>query len=93
LNLLWKLWELTLTNQSFMLIADSPNTCSEAIFSILSLISPLEYIGDYRPYFTICDPDFKIIIEESQRKMMRNIIIGVTNPLFLRVYLLFRFQN
>jgi hypothetical protein len=72
-----------------MLVADAPNVTSEAIFSILSLISPLEYIGDYRPYFTICDPDYKIIIEESKRKMMRNIIIGVTNPLFLRVNFLY----
>lgn len=52
MHMLWDCWELALTNQPFMLVGDSPAICGQAIFAILSLISPLEYIGDFRPYFT-----------------------------------------
>lgn len=49
------------------------------MFAILSLISPIEYIGDYRPYFTIYDKDFKTITEEMESNNLHNIVIGVTN--------------
>lgn len=84
MHMLWDCWELALTNQPFMLVGDSPAICGQAIFAILSLISPLEYIGDFRPYFTIYDNDFKRISEQLDAASLNNIVIGVTNQLFLK---------
>ncbi|CAD8130542.1 unnamed protein product [Paramecium sonneborni] len=79
-----KLWELILTNQQFMVIADSPYQCSEIILGMISLISPMKFSGDYRPYFTIYDKEFQQINQELENSIVRNIIIGVTNPFFLK---------
>ena len=65
-------------------MADSPEQCSEVVFGAISLISPLEYVGNYRPYFTIYDPEYKQIKEECDKKIIRNCIVGVTNPFFLK---------
>jgi len=53
-----------LTNQSFLLVADTPQICSEAVFTFLSLISPLEYGGEFHPYFTIYHPEYNGIQKE-----------------------------
>lgn len=58
-NLLWSIWQLVLINQPILVVGDNPSICSEGILAMISLISPLEYVGDYRPYFTIYDPDYK----------------------------------
>eukprot|EP01130_Rhizamoeba_saxonica_P018450 TRINITY_DN923_c0_g1_i13.p1 TRINITY_DN923_c0_g1~~TRINITY_DN923_c0_g1_i13.p1 ORF type:complete len:252 (+),score=38.63 TRINITY_DN923_c0_g1_i13:203-958(+) len=54
------LWELVLLSQPILVISPNPAQCSEVCLGLLSLISPLEYIGDVRPYFTYRDPDFSI---------------------------------
>jgi len=62
---------------------------SEAVLGVISLISPLEFSGDYRPYFTIYDPDYRLYQEEHEKKKIGNVILGVTNPLFLKVIIFF----
>lgn len=69
-----------------MIITDSPNQCSELVLASISLISPLTYTGDYRPYFTIYDPEFPLIQQELDQSIVRSIIIGVTNPFFLKTF-------
>lgn len=68
-----------------MIVADSPCIVSNAVLGAISLISPLEYISDYKPYMTVYDDDFheiqKVINERPERM---NMMIGVTNPLFLK---------
>jgi hypothetical protein len=86
LHLLWKLWELVITNQPLLVISDSPSECSETVFGLISLISPLEFNGDYKPYFTIYDPAYKVYQEQYERKVINNAILGVTNPLFLKSF-------
>ncbi|RYG41497.1 hypothetical protein EON68_03010, partial [archaeon] len=39
-------------------MAPVPDLCGDAVCAIVSLISPLEYCVDFRPYFTLYDPDF-----------------------------------
>lgn len=58
---------------------------SEAVLGAVSLVSPLEYSGDHRPYFTIYDPDYRLYQEEHEKKVVGDVILGVTNPLFLKV--------
>lgn len=84
LPMLWKLWESVLCNQPIMIMSDSPAESSEAVLSLVSLIYPLEYQGDYKPYFTIYDPCYKQMQEMYEKKTFRSIILGVTNPLFLK---------
>ena len=82
---LWKLWELVLTNQPIMVVSDLPSECSETVLGLLSTICPLEYQTDYKPYFTIYDPEYREIQDLYDKKIAKCAIIGVTNPLFLKV--------
>ncbi|KAM9968252.1 hypothetical protein ACTFIW_002689 [Dictyostelium discoideum] len=55
---LWMLWELVLLGHPLLVISPNPPMCSDSVLALVSLISPLHYCGDYRPYFTIHDTDF-----------------------------------
>ncbi|ORZ12233.1 hypothetical protein BCR42DRAFT_79445 [Absidia repens] len=77
---LWLLWELILLGEPIIVIAPDPAVCSEAVASLVDLINPIPYCGDYRPYFTIQDSDFKSFVNKNQPPT--NLILGVTNPFF-----------
>lgn len=47
-------------------MAQSPTVCSAVVQSLVSLIWPLQYCLDYRPFFTIHDSDFKEYTSKSQ---------------------------
>ena len=80
-----------------LLITDSPESCSLAILSIISLISPLIYAGEYYPYFTIFDSNFKIVESQCEKKKLSDTIIGATNPFILKLFSdfpnTFQFEN
>uniref|UniRef100_A0A6P7H878 Protein DENND6A-like n=1 Tax=Diabrotica virgifera virgifera TaxID=50390 RepID=A0A6P7H878_DIAVI len=50
------------------------------VLALTRLICPLQYCGDYRPYFTIHDSEFKQFTSKSQGPPP--VILGVTNPFF-----------
>uniref|UniRef100_A0A8C1A923 DENN/MADD domain containing 6B n=1 Tax=Cyprinus carpio carpio TaxID=630221 RepID=A0A8C1A923_CYPCA len=52
--------------------------------SLFSAIAPLRYCGDYRPYFTIHDSEFKEYTTRTQAPP--NVILGVTNPFFIKTF-------
>ena len=81
---LWFLWEIALTGEALMIITPTAEECSQAVLGIMSLISPITYNGDFRPYFTIYDSDFKHFSDLHDRKMLSSLILGVTNPFFLK---------
>ena len=56
---LWLLWELAITGQPILVQGQNPELVSDAVMCIVGLISPLCFGGDYRPYFSLYDPDFK----------------------------------
>jgi hypothetical protein len=58
---LWTLWELVLLGRPVLVLGPSPRLCGDAIMAMVSLIAPLSFHGDYRPYFTLYDPDFASI--------------------------------
>lgn len=71
----------------------TPALCSQLVQSLISLIGPLRYCGDFRPFFTIHDSDFNEITSQQSLPFViffiiflynfsPNIIIGVTNPFF-----------
>ncbi|OZJ06645.1 hypothetical protein BZG36_00358 [Bifiguratus adelaidae] len=80
LESLWICWELMLLAEPIVVMAPDPATCSEVVFSLVDLINPIPYCGDYRPYFTIQAADFKSII--NKKNPVSNLIIGTTNPYF-----------
>ncbi|KAJ1667919.1 hypothetical protein IW140_003453 [Coemansia sp. RSA 1813] len=77
---LWTCWELMILGESLVVLADTPSRCSEAIVSLVDIIFPIRYCGDYRPYFTIQDPDFRAIV--SKTHVPNNTVVGVSNPFF-----------
>uniref|UniRef100_A0A8B9JVF0 DENN/MADD domain containing 6B n=1 Tax=Astyanax mexicanus TaxID=7994 RepID=A0A8B9JVF0_ASTMX len=54
------------------------------LFCFFSSISPLKYCCDFRPYFTIHDSEFKEYTTRTQAPP--NVILGVTNPFFIKTF-------
>eukprot|EP01134_Creolimax_fragrantissima_P000676 CFRG0676T1 len=77
---MWLLWELVIIGEPIIIISDSPSSCSEAVLALVSLIAPLKYECEYRPFFTIHDAQFKEWAKSSNRPP--RCILGVTNPYF-----------
>lgn len=74
------LWELVLTSEPIVVMAPSPTDCSQMVQSLMSLITPLAYCAESRPYFSIHDSEFKEFTQRQQGPPP--IILGVTNPFF-----------
>uniref|UniRef100_A0A9J7X769 DENN/MADD domain containing 6B n=1 Tax=Cyprinus carpio carpio TaxID=630221 RepID=A0A9J7X769_CYPCA len=60
------LWELMLLGEPVVVMAPSPTVSSETVLALVSAIAPLRYCGDYRPYFTIHDSEFKEYTTRTQ---------------------------
>lgn len=74
------LWELVLIGEPIVVMASSPETCSQMVHALVTMIMPLMYCGEHRPYFTIHDTEFKEYTKTTQPPPP--IILGVTNPFF-----------
>ncbi|KRZ06415.1 Protein DENND6B [Trichinella zimbabwensis] len=85
------LWELVLLGEAIfqiwikpiVVMAPSPDVSSAVVQSLISLIWPLQYRYDYRPYFTIQDSDFKEYLL-SQPGIQHHVILGTTNLYFIK---------
>lgn len=82
-DLVWKLWEIVLLNKSILIISDKPSISSEVVYLLQSLIFPIQFRGRYFPYFTIFDSELDNF--DDPKSLHNNLIIGVTNPIFLKV--------
>ncbi|CAB3369135.1 Hypothetical predicted protein [Cloeon dipterum] len=76
------LWELVLTAEPIIVMAPSPTVCSEMVYSLVTMIVPLLYCADYRPFFTIHDSEFKEYTANAHAPP--SVILGVTNPFFAK---------
>ena len=54
---LWHLWELAVTGEAVLVVAPTPAEASNAVLALVSLVAPLPYAGEFRPYFTLYDRD------------------------------------
>ena len=54
-----QVWEMILINEPLIVYAKNPQLVSDAVNTLVSLIWPLQYATDYRPFFTVHDPEFK----------------------------------
>ncbi|XP_039298437.1 protein DENND6A [Nilaparvata lugens] len=76
------LWELVLIAEPIVVMASSPTKTSQMVQALVSMIMPLMYYADYRPYFTIHDSEFKEYTTRTHAPPP--IILGVTNPFFAK---------
>uniref|UniRef100_A0A914W5L8 UDENN domain-containing protein n=1 Tax=Plectus sambesii TaxID=2011161 RepID=A0A914W5L8_9BILA len=76
------LWELVLIGEPLVAMSPSPTHCSGVVQSLVSLIWPLRYCYDYRPFFTIHDSEFKEYTSKTQAPP--KVVLGVTNPFFTK---------
>jgi hypothetical protein len=81
---LWTLWELMVVGKPVLVVAPSPAQCSEAVTALVSLVAPLLYSVDFRPYFTIHDPDFARLNALAEGEVFPPMVLGVTNLFFLK---------
>ncbi|PWN29580.1 DUF1630-domain-containing protein [Jaminaea rosea] len=75
---LWLIWECVLLAEPILVIGPSPQICSEAVWHLLDICRPIPHAGDFRPFFTIHDYDFKNLATRKQPPA--GTIIGCTNP-------------
>eukprot|EP01138_Halocafeteria_seosinensis_P003010 gb/GECG01003074.1/.p1 GENE.gb/GECG01003074.1/~~gb/GECG01003074.1/.p1 ORF type:complete len:868 (+),score=91.16 gb/GECG01003074.1/:1-2604(+) len=57
LHYLWHIWTLLIRGKTVCVRCPDATLCSDIVLAIVSLINPLPFSGDYRPYITIHDPD------------------------------------
>ncbi|KAG9131301.1 hypothetical protein Leryth_006129 [Lithospermum erythrorhizon] len=81
---LWRLWELLLIGEPILIIAPTPPQCCEAVACLVSLIAPLFFSVDFRPYFTIHDPEFSYLNSLQEGSIFPPMVLGVTNLFFLK---------
>ncbi|XVF12336.1 hypothetical protein REPUB_Repub08aG0107600 [Reevesia pubescens] len=81
---LWLLWELLLIGEPILIIAPTPPQCCEAVASLVSLVAPLLCSVDFRPYFTIHDPEFAQLNSLQEGDKYPPMVLGVTNLFFLK---------
>jgi hypothetical protein len=85
-NNLVKYWELVITGEPILVVGSNPTQCSDAVLSLVSMIAPIHYAGDYRPYLTVHNSDFKIFARLGDPDPFIPCIIGTTNPFFIKAY-------
>lgn len=78
---LYVLYEKLLLCESVIVIAKSPQLCSEAVSSLVDLIRPVPYAGEIKPYMTM-QADFRSVGIDGGTP--RPFILGITNPFLLK---------
>ncbi|ETP19658.1 hypothetical protein F441_06418 [Phytophthora nicotianae CJ01A1] len=84
---LWLLWQLAITGESFLILSPHARTCSQAALAFTSLIAPLQFQGDCRPYFTVYEADFDTLSSRQNHGVSNPkdvTVIGTTNPFFMK---------
>jgi len=76
---LWHLWEALLVGLPVLVYCPGrADMCSRLVLSMTSLISPVEYVGDLRPFLSIFDPDYAVFRTSNS---LGACVVGVTSPM------------
>ncbi|KAF2195418.1 hypothetical protein K469DRAFT_11455 [Zopfia rhizophila CBS 207.26] len=78
---LYVLCEKLLLCESIIVIAKSPQLCSEAVSALVDLVRPIPYAGEIKSYMTM-QSEFRSIGIDGGTP--RPFIIGITNPFLLK---------
>lgn len=79
LNHIWTLWELVITGKDIVIISSTPRQSSEFVIALSSLVDPLLYAGDLRPYFVSNDSDANLISMACRRRRARHYRANIRN--------------
>jgi len=74
-------YEKLLLCESIIVLARSPQLCSETVSALVDLIRPIPYAGEVKPYMTM-QSEFRSIGIDGGTP--RPFIIGITNPFLLK---------
>jgi hypothetical protein len=85
-NNLVKYWEIVITGEPILVVSSNPTQCCDAVLALVSMIAPIQYAGDYRPYLTVHNSDFKHFAQQGETSDFEACIIGTTNPFFIKAY-------
>lgn len=87
----WHLWEVTLLASPTLVLGRTPGACGSAVAALISLIAPLPYSADFRPYLTIHDAAATALVEAggagaAPARVAGHLprLVGATNPFFVR---------
>ena len=80
----WSLWQLMLTGESIGVLTPSPHQCSEIVLALPTLIAPLAFVGDVRPYLSVHGPDWDAALAGSGPPPGSGLLSGATNPMLSR---------
>lgn len=75
------IWEIIVVGDPLLVYAPTPTACSAAVMTLIGLIHPLPFIGDWRPYFGIQDEDYVHILETKNIHDLfpEGAVLGVSN--------------
>ncbi|TMW63520.1 hypothetical protein Poli38472_002461 [Pythium oligandrum] len=88
-NCLWQLWQLAITGESLIILSPHARTCCQATLAFTSLIAPLKFEGDYRPYYALYEVDFDELVSRHKGgpgSTDKTTVIGTTNPFFMKSF-------
>lgn len=80
---LWTLWELVLLGEPLLVLGSSPPLVAQAVLALTSLVWPLTYAGDFRPFFNIHSDAFRSV-QSAKPPALPSVLLGVTNPFILK---------
>ncbi|KAI9325886.1 hypothetical protein DFJ73DRAFT_632994 [Zopfochytrium polystomum] len=78
LDLLWHCWELMMLGEPILVMGETAKGCSDVVWGLVELIKPVPFGGDFRPYMTIQDSDFKSLASRSKAPATA-LVLGATN--------------
>lgn len=78
---IWALWELVALGEPLAVMAPTPSQASAAVLAIISLIHPLPFVGDWRPYFCIQDHDYERLADADSidEALPNGAVFGLTS--------------
>lgn len=83
---LWSIWECITLAEPVLVIGPSPEVVSGLTWWLREISRPIFFERDYRPYLTLQDQDYSLLI--GKRPPKSNLLLGITNPLIQKTCLL-----
>ena len=80
------IWEMVITETPILVVGEEASNVSNVVMLLQSIIYPLKYRGDIRPYFSIYDIDFKQYRDNNNLLKNNSPILGIINPLLAKYF-------
>lgn len=77
----WKFWELMMIGAPIAIVGVDAPLCSAVALSLVSLISPLSFVGVLRPYLTISNREVDSLASSQPQS---STIVATSNPYFVK---------